>query len=398
MDKITVIVPVYNQENFLDECVLSIMNQTYKNLEIILVDDGSTDNSLEICRFYENLDKRIKVIHKENGGLPSARNAALDVAKGKYIMFCDSDDYYLPNSCELLLNEMIKRKADYVVGNYINCDEDGVLWNDPVFSQKEYKSFRLSINDYKKSFYIMSSSVCNKMFRRSFLKKYNMRFTEGVPAEDAIFTTYCFIKSTRIFYIKDIMYVYRQRTDSISWSQKHKSAASWFVCLLNICNYWLSHEFLAEEDKWISIYIEKICTTYKGYKEYQGNMESVGNYKERLMYDIVYDRYSSVVEFSDNQIERLKTSDMNIIYGAGKVASEVLKLMKKNEVSINYIAVTRAEDNATSMDGIEVKSIEELSNFKDGIVILGTDRKWHDEIISFLNTYDFENYIVPKFK
>lgn len=211
MDKITVVVPVYNQEKFLDECVLSIMNQTYKNLEIILVDDGSTDNSPEICNYYEKLDKRIKVIHKENGGLSSARNAALDIAKGKYIMFCDSDDYYLPNSCELLLNEMIKRKADYVVGNYINCDKEGVLWNKPVFDQKEYKSFRLSINDYKKSFYIMSSSVCNKMFRRSFLKKNNMRFIEGVPAEDAIFTTYCFIKSTKTYYIKDIMYVYRQR-------------------------------------------------------------------------------------------------------------------------------------------------------------------------------------------
>ena len=211
MDKISVIVPVYNQEKFLDECVISIMNQTYKNLEIILVDDGSTDSSLEICEGYRKLDKRIKVIHKENGGLPSARNAGLDVAKGKYIMFCDSDDYFLPNSCELLLNEMNKRKADYVVGNYINSDEEGKLWDDPVFSQKEYKNFRLSINDYKKSFYIMSSSVCNKMFRRSFLKKWNMRFTEGVPAEDAIFTTYCFIKSKRTYYIKDIMYVYRQR-------------------------------------------------------------------------------------------------------------------------------------------------------------------------------------------
>ena len=211
MDKITVIVPVYNQAEFLDECILSILNQTYKNLEIILVDDGSTDNSLEICKRYQESDKRIKVIHKENGGLPSARNAGLDIAKGKYIMFCDSDDYYLPNSCELLLKEMTKRKADYVVGNYINCSEDGVLWDSPVFDQKEYKNFRLSINDYKKSFYVMSSSVCNKMFRRSFLKKLGMRFTEGVPAEDAIFTTYCFIKSKATYYIKDIMYVYRQR-------------------------------------------------------------------------------------------------------------------------------------------------------------------------------------------
>ena len=211
MDKISVIVPVYNQAQFLEECIESIINQTYKNLEIILVDDGSTDDSLTICRKYEELDKRIKVIHKENGGLSSARNAGLDVAKGKYIMFSDSDDMYVPNSCELLLKEIVSKNADYVVGNYINCDEDGTLWENAIFDQKEYKNFRLSIDDYTKSFYIMSSSVCNKMFRRSFIKKLKLRFVEGVPAEDAIFTTYCFIKSKATYYVKDIMYLYRQR-------------------------------------------------------------------------------------------------------------------------------------------------------------------------------------------
>ena len=211
MDKISVIVPVYNQEPYLDECIVSIINQTYQNLEIILVDDGSTDNSLEICKKYKKLDKRIKIVHKENGGLSSARNAGLEVVHGKYIMFCDSDDYYLPNSCELLLNEIKAKKADYVVGNYINCDEDGTIWNKPVFDRVKYKSFKLSINDYEKSFYIMSSSVCNKMFRTSFIRKLNLKFVEGVPAEDAIFTTYCFIKSKATYYINNIMYVYRQR-------------------------------------------------------------------------------------------------------------------------------------------------------------------------------------------
>ena len=218
MDRITVIVPVYNQENYLVECIESIINQTYKNLEILLIDDGSTDHSLEICNRYKELDKRIKVIHKENGGLSSARNAGLDAAKGKYIMFCDSDDYYLPKSCEILLKEINKHKADYVVGNYIHCNEDSTWWEKPIFDQKIYKSFRLDIKDHEKSFYIMSSSVCNKMFRRSFLRKWNMRFVEGVPAEDAIFTTYCFIKSKATYYTKEIMYAYRQRNSGTSIS------------------------------------------------------------------------------------------------------------------------------------------------------------------------------------
>ena len=211
MDKISVIVPIYNQEKYLDECIQSIIDQTYKNLEIILVDDGSTDNSLEICKKYEKIDKRIKLIHKENGGLSSARNCGLDSASGKYVMFCDSDDYFVPRSCEILLNLIKSKNANYAIGNYINCTEEGVLWEKPTFDQDIYHDFKVSIKDYDKSFYIMSSSVCNKIFSIDFIKKHKLRFVEGVPAEDAIFTTFCFIKSKYTYYTSEIMYIYRQR-------------------------------------------------------------------------------------------------------------------------------------------------------------------------------------------
>ena len=357
--------------------------------------------SFDILKEYESKFPQIKIIkHDKNKGLSAARNTGIKNAVGKYIQFIDSDDMIKPETFRKLYALAEDNTTDVIYFNmeFLNDEENNLV-------RKEVAEKNIvGIHTGREMFclYQMMNTAkveaWRQFIRRDFLLESQILFKEGIIHEDILFSFLLAMEAKRVIDYNERLYVYRQRVDSISWSQKHKSAASWFVCLLNICNYWLSHEFLAEEDKWISIYIEKICTTYKGYKEYQGNMESVGNYKERLMYDIVYDRYSSVVEFSDNQIERLKTSDMNIIYGAGKVASEVLKLMKKNEVSINYIAVTRAEDNATSMDGIEVKSIEELSNFKDGIVILGTDRKWHDEIISFLNTYDFENYIVPKFK
>ena len=220
MKKISVIVPVYNVEQFLRECIESIRNQTYKNIEIILVDDGSTDNSGKICDEYISKDSRIKVIHKENGGLSSARNTGLDNATGDYVMFSDSDDLFLPDSCQVMIDEMERTNSDYVVGNYQNCNEDGTLWDNPVFDQTKYVNFRLSIKDYKHSFFTMNSSVCNKIFRMSFLNKINIRFIEGVPAEDAIFSTYCFIKSKKVYYIPDVMYLYRQRSadSSISMS------------------------------------------------------------------------------------------------------------------------------------------------------------------------------------
>ena len=218
MKRISVIVPVYNQEKYLDECILSILHQTYSNLEIILVDDGSSDNSFEICNKYKKMDSRIQVIHKENGGLSSARNVGLDVVSGDYIMFCDSDDFYLPDTCYLMEKEITSKNADYVIGNYINCTEEGTFWENPIFDLDYFHNFRLSIKDFDQSFYIMSSSVCNKIFRTSFIRELNLRFTEGVPAEDAIFTTYCFIKSNATYYISDIIYAYRQRNSGTSIS------------------------------------------------------------------------------------------------------------------------------------------------------------------------------------
>ena len=218
MTKVSIIVPIYNQENYLRECIESLINQTYTDIEILLIDDGSTDNSLKICKEYQKKDKRIKVITKENGGLSSTRNVGLDHVTGDFIMFCDSDDFFAPNTVEKMEKTITKYNDDYSVGNYINCDDDSTLWKKPVFDKKLYPSFELSIKDYDKSFYIMSSSVCNKIFRRSFIEDLNLRFVEGVPAEDAIFTTYCFMKSTSVHYISDIIYMYRQRSAGTSIS------------------------------------------------------------------------------------------------------------------------------------------------------------------------------------
>lgn len=219
MKKISVIVPVYNVEKYLKECIESIIKQTYKNIEILLIDDGSTDNSGSICDEYAKKDNRIKVVHQVNGGLSNARNTGLEESTGEYIMFCDSDDFFTPIACEVLLNEIEDKKADYVIANYQNCSEDSTLWSNPVFSKEKFKNFKLSIKDYKNSFFIMNSGVWNKIFRKSFIDKLNLKFIEKLPAEDAMFTTYCFIKSKKVYYIDDIVYIYRQREgDSISTS------------------------------------------------------------------------------------------------------------------------------------------------------------------------------------
>ena len=111
-DLISVIIPVYNVEKYLPECIESVLKQTHTNLEIILVDDGSPDNSPQICDEYAQKDSRIKVIHKENGGVSSARNEGLKIAKGEWISFIDADDWVEKNFCEILLNKAVKTQSD----------------------------------------------------------------------------------------------------------------------------------------------------------------------------------------------------------------------------------------------------------------------------------------------
>ena len=223
MKKVSIIVPIYNVKPYLAESIDSAINQTYKDIEIILVDDGSTDGSDVICDEYAKKDSRIKTIHQENKGLSGARNTGLENATGEYIMFLDSDDTFEITACENLLNYIEETKADYVIGNYINMDEDSTIWEKPVFDKNKYEKYKLSITDYDKSFYLMNSGVWNKMFRKSFLDEIGVLFEDRVPAEDAIFTTYCFIKSKNVFYLPEIVYHYRLRySDSISTSCSKK--------------------------------------------------------------------------------------------------------------------------------------------------------------------------------
>ena len=126
--KISVIIPVYNVEEYLDKCVTSVLNQTYKNLEIILVDDGSPDNCPKMCDEWAKKDKRIKVVHKKNGGLSDARNSGIEVCTGEYIGFVDSDDYIDKQMYKELLKRIESTNSDMVMCG-INCVNDGKVYN-----------------------------------------------------------------------------------------------------------------------------------------------------------------------------------------------------------------------------------------------------------------------------
>lgn len=228
MYKISVIIPVYNVDKYIHDCMNSLINQTigFDNIEVIMVDDCSTDNSYRIIKEYEEKYKNCIALklEKNSGVAGKPRNVGIEKATGKYLMFTDPDDFYSVNACEIMYNHMEEKDSDFIISNWINTDENGIPWNKPIFDKDKYIPFKLSINDFKDSFYIMNSSMSNKIFKREFIKKNNIKCLEGVPFEDTYFSMSSFIAATNVHYIDDVIYYYRQRntcdTDnlSISWN------------------------------------------------------------------------------------------------------------------------------------------------------------------------------------
>lgn len=219
--KVSVIVPIYKVEPYLDCCVQSIVDQTYENLEIILVDDGSPDNCPAMCDDWAAKDSRIRVIHKENGGFSSARNAGLDAATGDYIQFVDSDDWILPDMTAALVSCAVKENADVVRCGYcenVDGDMQEICTNSQTYCP-EYNKLVIDImNDG-----LMSGAVWNKLYKHSVLN--GMRFRPGY-SEDILFN-YCVIqKKPKMVYMTGTYYVYRVNRASVTNSVFRPTAFS----------------------------------------------------------------------------------------------------------------------------------------------------------------------------
>ncbi|MFI3284911.1 MAG: glycosyltransferase family 2 protein [Erysipelotrichaceae bacterium] len=211
---ISIIVPVYNVESYLARCIESLINQSYQDLQIILVNDGSTDGSLALCDQYEKKDHRIQVVSKENGGLSSARNHGMKYAKGEYIFFVDSDDFIKLDAMKLMYDKAISEKADLVV-----CDMEYLYDNQHI----EFASGgQFSAGDYQSQpdLLFINNSACNKLIHKGLLD--NFEFPTGLWYEDLGSIPLLIVKAKHIVKVDKALYVYYQREGSIAHSANQK--------------------------------------------------------------------------------------------------------------------------------------------------------------------------------
>lgn len=217
---ISIIVPVFKVEKELDRCVQSLLKQTYKNIEILLVEDGSPDSCPEMCDAYAQKDMRIKVIHKENGGLSDARNAGLLQAAGDYILYVDSDDYIDLDSCERFIRAMLEDNVDIVVGNAIMHKRNGneMMMHLATPSGKVYASNEFIIRSI--SAHQWYAAAWLNMYRREFLIDNNLFYKKGIYFEDMQMLPRVFLAAKKISCMDGTFYHYIVRNNSIMTSQK----------------------------------------------------------------------------------------------------------------------------------------------------------------------------------
>ena len=217
-ETVSVIIPVYKVEDYLEKCVKSAINQTYKNLEIILVDDGSPDSCPQICDDLAKSDNRIHVIHKKNGGLSSARNAGLDIATGQWCYFIDSDDSIDAKAIETCVKYMKQYDVDCVVHSFVNIPEDESCISMAQSTENWLNERKKDTGLYDVPINISAeipAVAWNKLYKTEIIKKYNCRFPEGLINEDEEFIWSYFVHCKKYYNINDCLYFYLRRTGSI---------------------------------------------------------------------------------------------------------------------------------------------------------------------------------------
>lgn len=227
--KVSVVLPIYKVEKFLDECIESVVNQTYKNLEIILVDDGSPDRCPKICDEWAKKDKRIKVIHKQNEGLGMARNTGIDIAKGNYICFFDSDDYLAPTLIEKCVNKLLEYKADFVIYGFCDVTEEKKIVKEYIpttskyyFEEEEIKSILIkqlySSNNYKNENYNLKISAWNCMLSKKLIDKLEFKFVSEreIISEDVYSMLIYYANMKKACIINENLYFHRINNKSLT--------------------------------------------------------------------------------------------------------------------------------------------------------------------------------------
>ena len=420
MPKVSVIIPVYNVEKYLKQCIDSVINQTLKDIEIICVDDGSTDNCPQILDEYAKQDKRIKVIHKSNSGYGHSMNIGINNATGEYIGIVESDDWILPDMYQILYNKAKEHDLDFIKSDYY------LYWGNYNCQIQIHANI---LNDYYNKILnkeyidlLWKFSIANwtGIYKREFLNLNNIRHHEsaGASYQDTGFMAQILSLAKNGMIIDKAFYMYRQDNPLSSVKSKQK-----MMCLLR--EYEFISNILTEKGLYSSL---KICNAHRmsGHmwnfyriddllkKEYASII--IDDYN-KLKNDISWDKIANkelvleflnaleqnseafcdnIIKINENTKLNLKNSKHIIIYGTGNIGKNLyFKLSSlKYDDKVLFFAETNSENNKKCF-GFDIKNAEEIYKYKNtALVIVAVSKKYdaYNQIIKNLNNLGITNY------
>lgn len=335
MVQLSVIVPVYNVDIYLKRCVDSILEQTFEEFEVILVDDGSLDNSSEICNKYSESDKRVKVIHKKNGGLSSARNAGLNIAKGKYIAFIDSDDYVSKDMFKTMINLALSNNYDIVSCGFrrfyeSRCNES--VCKGAIYKYSNIEALDNYLLEYDNVNRKIDTVVWNKIYKRELFN--DITFPEGKIYEDGYVTYKLLYKASNIAHIDDELYYYFQRQDSISnlgFSENDvKSYDDWRDIFRFVYINANSLSSLAGNK-----YIKKNISMYINICKYTGKINNSQNYKRSIRSDLMED-FKRLIKLDINKELKLELRLFMINYRLVIISRKLRQIIRQVRSFMRY--------------------------------------------------------------
>lgn len=403
MPKVSVIIPVYNAEQYLEECLDSVLYQTFTDMEIICIDDCSTDHSRDILWRYAEKDGRITLLYNQvNRGLAYTRNKGMDQASGAYVLFVDSDDY--------IEEDLLEKVLDKASGNDIVCYDYRRL--DHIYRGRDCHTYSMVDGVYSGWEYLSKAvksgsiiySTWSKIYNRDFLISNGIRFPDGHLYEDIFFCFRCLTRAERIYSFHDKLYVYRIHQDSImtkALTIKNVEDYFWNVCELTK-NY-LGFSCEGEAAQAVEEYIRMVCRDFirvrRKYERSSRDETETEQWSDQRYYRL-YRIFSGLAvrtgSLGDFTLEQLKAVSHKklIVYGAGDIAREVIELLDQNDLAIYGVAVSPGKADRKSLLGNRVLTIDRYLDVKEeSLVILGTNPRTYGEIEEELEKYGFSQYM-----
>ena len=406
--KMSIVIPVYNVENYLLDCLDSVCSQVDSSCEIICVEDCSTDNSKSLLHEYNNRHmQQIKIVeHAENKGLSAARNTGIKEAKGDYILFVDSDDM-LENGAISEVRKTLDRygNVDQIFFNMKDMYEEDIVQR---INRNSYPNFEGTHDSMELFTYLYQHGVhkveaCGCLYKRSFLLENNLFFWEGIIHEDNLFSFQCMLKRGQVVDINKELYIYRHRKNSImdlsDIKKQHMSIYSRLTFISEMIKSWNKKDFSNDENTFLLNYMCNMIRSVENMMDtidMDKNLIHLQDELSAVLHAYINQRNASVIKLSEDQIKKIKSYDKIYIYGAGRLSKDIIHQLEKKDIAIDSVVVTSFSNNRVSLLGHKVVEIKDIDFDKDSsIVILCGKKKTRKDMIEQLQRYGIVDCLEP---